>query len=115
MVAGERPALPVARGYEVDRAGVRQGQLSVAIGRAVARALAAANLPVVADETVLEIELGLLDQLALVHRRAAHDQLYRALVDRRAEDFVETGLELLGRQLLGDSRGHAPVLSRRLR
>ena len=54
----------------------------------------------------LEIELGLLDQLALVHDWTAHDQLDRALVGRRAQDLVEPGLELLGGQMLLDVRGH---------
>ncbi len=52
LVAGERPALPVACRHEVDGTRVRQRQLRVGVRRAVIRALAPARVPVVADETL---------------------------------------------------------------
>ena len=76
---------------------------------------------VVADEPFVEIELGLLEHLALAFDRAAGDQLDRSLVRRRAQDLVEAGFELVSGQVLydlghelsiADGAGHTETLMR---
>ena len=106
LIAGESPALAVARGDEVDDARAHQRQLRLAVGRSVRGLRAAVRAPPVPDEALVEIEHALREHLALALGRAPHDQLDDALVSRRAPDLVEPGLELLGAQVLCDRRGH---------
>ena len=92
LVTRERPALPVAR-HERRRPRVHDRDLRLRVRGTPARA--AARLPVVADEPVLDVELGLVDDLALVDRRPAHDQLHDTLAPWGRAQVVEPRLELL--------------------
>ena len=88
------PASGQRSGWPATRAMVRafiEGELAIRIRRAVGRAGAAAHAPVVADQPDGQVELALLQHLALVDGRPAHDQLQRSVVSRRLADVVEAG------------------------
>ena len=58
------------------------------------RAPALAERPTIADETFLDVERAGVEHLALTLARAAHDQLERAALARRALELGQRGLEL---------------------
>ena len=70
LVAGERPALPVACD-RLDGADAHHRHLRERVRAAVRPAATAASDPVVADEPLHEVERRLLEHLPLVHARAA--------------------------------------------
>ena len=92
LVACERPALPVS-GDDLGEARVHQGQLRV-VGRR------GAEMPAVADEPDLRVELPFVQDFALVLGRAPDDQLERAVVGGRRADVLQAGEQLLRRRVL---------------
>src|SRR6266545_3418100 len=89
LIAGERPALVVARDQRRG-AGVHERQLRFRIGPLAARA------PRVADQSALDVQLGLPERFAFADRGSPRDQLDRSVVVRGRTDLVEPGLKMLG-------------------
>jgi hypothetical protein len=99
LIARKGPAGRILR-HERDRAGVHDVDLHVGMRRLpVGAARARAEPPRVADESLDEIELRFVEQLARVRARPAHDQLQLSSVLRRGPDHLEAGFELGGRQV----------------
>ena len=69
------------------------------MGQAVLRPPAAAGAPRVADEPVDDVELALVQHLALADVRPPHDELEHAFVLRRLPDPLESGVQFLRRQV----------------
>jgi hypothetical protein len=99
LIAREVPAALVLR-QQCDHARVHQVQLHLGVRRAVGRALAAADLPAVADQAVGQIELPLLQDFALADLRPPDDHLQHATVCRRPADLRQPSFQFLGGQLL---------------
>ncbi len=92
LVAGQGPALALAGdGRGCSR--VHQGDLRLWIRAAVGSVAAATGAPRVALEPVIRVEPGLGQNLPLVLRRPAGDQLHGPTVAGRFADIVEALLE----------------------
>jgi hypothetical protein len=94
LVTGEAPTVGVPGGGEKRGARVHDVQLHLGVGTAVRGPLAGPVLPGVAHEPLDEVEVALLEHLALADSRAAHDELEGALLGGRGADVIEPGLEL---------------------
>ena len=87
-------------------AGVHQRELALGVG-AGARALADPDIPCVTDQAIGAVQTGLVDDVALVLRGSANDELDHAVVLRCAADVLEPGVEIPGSQI-----GHALMMQR---
>src|SRR6266508_3582798 len=74
LISRERPPLALLR-PQGDDARAHEGQLHVGMGGPVAGPAASAHPPRVADETLVQVERPLVDDLTLAHGRPPHDQL----------------------------------------
>jgi hypothetical protein len=97
------PGRPPRRGRRRVRS---PASLCEPVRRSVARALAAARGPVVADETILEIELGLFDKFALVTtgRRTINSTVPSTAGERRISSSPASSSSVV--RCLATVRGH---------
>ncbi len=84
---GQRPARRVA-GEEGDHPGAHHVELHLGVRAAVGGPAAAALHPGVADQADGQVELALVEHLALARRGAAHDELEGAHVTRGGEQLA---------------------------
>ena len=87
LITGEGPIVVGVAGDEAGQSGVDDVQLHVRVRGTVSRPPARPLVPGIADEALGERQLGLVEHLAPVDRRAAHDEVERAVILRRREDL----------------------------
>src|SRR4051812_48527834 len=91
-------------GDECHDARAHQVELHVWMGTAVGGPFAAALPPIVANETVDQIELTFRENVALAHLGPPNDHLQHTIVCRRRTDVVEARLELTRCQMPDHNR-----------
>ena len=92
LVAGKLPSVFTVSD-EGGRAGVHDIELHLRVRGPIRRHRASASLPVVAHNSMIDIQLGFNRRLAFSGTWTSHDEFHNAVVFRRSADFIQSRIE----------------------